>query len=64
MINDRALYEGIINLFKIWLLVPPGTANVDCGISILTLLVTKSPQNFDQIMLLVLNRGDQISCEI
>lgn len=69
MIDDWDLFEEIIKLFKFLLLIPPSTANVERGFSVLTLLVTKlpssiSPQNINQLMCLVISGPDQMLDEI
>ena len=59
MSKNTHLYPDFTKLFKLSLLIPPSTANVEIGFSVLTMLHTKyrnslSPNSLDKLMRLVL----------
>lgn len=58
MYGDRREYKELMKLFKFSLLIPPSTANVERGFSMLTMMLTKqrnllSPSSIDKIMRLI-----------
>ena len=59
MSKNTYLYPDFMKLFKLSLLIPPSTTNVERGFSVLTMLHTKycnilSPNSLDKLMRLVL----------
>ena len=59
MSKSTHLYPDFMKLFKLYLLIPPSTANVRRGFSVLAMLHTKyrsslSPNSLDKLMRLVL----------
>ena len=63
MYPEKDRYATLMRLFKFPLLIPPSTANVERGFSVLNLLSTKQrnrllPENLDKLMRLILLGSD------
>ena len=59
MYLEKDRYPDLLRLFKFSMLIPPSTANVERGFSVLALLSTKQrnrlkPENFEKLMRLIL----------
>ena len=68
MSKNTHFYPDFMKLFKLSLLIPPSTANVERGFSVLTMLHTKyckslSPNSLDKLMRLVLLGAPTLSDE-
>ena len=65
MYVDKETYPSMMKLLKFALLITPGTANVERGFSIITLLCTKqrnrlSPKNIDRLLRIILLGPEKI----
>lgn len=69
MIPNAHLYPDIMKIFKISLLIPPSTANVERGFSVLTMIHTKyrnslTSASLDKLMRLILIGEPKMSDEV